>query len=97
MQHALHMRSIVICGLFGCTLFFHIISLTARFFLGVEKVLIVKRVVWFSLQLLSKTFLICEELSLVSSKVYIGLLVKYLYSIQRLVKLEFSGQSFEKY
>ena len=30
-NHAMSMRPIVICGLHGCTIFFHIISLMAKF------------------------------------------------------------------
>ena len=46
----------VICGLSGCTIFIDIITYTVRFS---EKMLLnIKYVLWFSLQLLSETFLI---------------------------------------
>ena len=47
-QHAMHMHHIVMCGLPGSKIFFHIISQTAWFL----------KIFWFSLQLLSETFLI---------------------------------------
>jgi hypothetical protein len=50
---------IVICDLSGCTIFFHITSQTARFF--EKKLLNTKCVFWFSLQLLSETFLISRR------------------------------------
>jgi hypothetical protein len=55
-QHAKRMRRIVICGVSGSNIRFHIISLTARF--SGKNLLCTKCVFWFSLQLLSDTFLI---------------------------------------
>jgi hypothetical protein len=62
-QHAIRMRHIVICGVSGPTLFFHIISQKARFFFK-KKCIIINIKGWASwpvpspqLQLLSPTFL----------------------------------------
>jgi hypothetical protein len=46
--HAMRVRHIVICSLSGCTMYFHIISQTARF--SEEKLRNVRRVFRFSLQ-----------------------------------------------
>jgi len=49
------------CGLCGCTMFFHISSQTSRFS-GKKKLLNIKCVSWFSLQLLPGTFLILRRI-----------------------------------
>ena len=54
-QHAMRMRRIVVCGLSGSTVFFHIIPQTA-WFSKKKKLLNTKRVFWFSLRVLSETF-----------------------------------------
>ena len=59
-QHAMRMRHIVICGLSGCAIFFHIISQTVWFY--TKKLLYVKCAFWFSLQLLSEIFLIRRKI-----------------------------------
>jgi len=54
-QHAMRMRHIVIRGLPGCTVFFYIISLTARI-LEKNKLLYVECLFRFSLQIFPKYF-----------------------------------------
>ena len=54
-QNAMRIRYIVICGLPRSTIFFHIISLTARF--SKKKSDNIKYVFWFSVQQLSEKFL----------------------------------------
>ena len=79
-QHALHMRYIVIYDLPGYTVFLHIVSQTARIF--EKKLSDIKCVFWFSLQSLSETFLILRRIERdVNKSVYIGLHVKYLLSL----------------
>ena len=56
----MRMRHVFISGLAGSTIFFHIISLKARF-PGKKKLLNTKCTFWFSLQLLSETFLIIRR------------------------------------
>ena len=57
-QHAIGIRYFVLCDLPDFTIFFHIFSQTARFSRGEKKKKNMKRVFWFSLQILSETFLI---------------------------------------
>jgi len=69
-QQAKCMRHIVICGPSGSTLFFHIISLTTQFFKN-KNLLDIKCMFWFSLQLLSETFLIIRRTERdINTKVY---------------------------
>ena len=56
----MRMRRIAICGLSGSTIFFHIISWTARF--SKKKFIEHKCVFWFSLQLEYDTFLILTRI-----------------------------------
>jgi len=78
-QHEMHMCHIVICGLYGSTIFFHIISQTAQFKKKITKhktcVLIFSRV-------LSKTFLILVTNEPDMIKMYTGLHVKYLFLVR---------------
>ena len=58
-QHEICMHHIVTCGLSGSTIFFHIISQTVLF--SKKKLLNVKCVFRFSLQMLSETLLILRR------------------------------------
>ena len=58
-QHAMRMRRIVVCGLSGCTIFFPHYLINSMIF-G-KKLLNIKFVFRFSLQLLSETFLILRR------------------------------------
>jgi hypothetical protein len=87
-------QCIVMCGLPGSTIFLNIISQMARF---LEKSLLqIKCVFLFCLQICLKHFSLWEEFSEVLSSMYIGVRVKYRYSCQVVVKLEFSRQIFER-
>ena len=93
----MRMRPIVICYLPGYTIFFHIVSQPARFFGGEKKLSNIKFVFWFSLQLLSETFVILRRTERDIIKMYTGVRVKYRYSCPILMKHEYSRQIFEKY
>ena len=60
-QHAMRTRHVFICGLRGSTIFFQIISQTARF--SKKMLPDIKCVFWFSLQNLSEKFLILKEIN----------------------------------
>ena len=63
-QHAMRMRYVVVCGLFGSTMFSHIKSRTARFSggRGGGNATEFKMCVLFTLQRLSETFLIIRRI-----------------------------------
>jgi hypothetical protein len=86
---------ILICGLSCCNIFFHITSWKEGF-LG-NKLVNLKCVVWFSLHLLSETFLSLRRTERDMIKQFICLQVQYRYYCQISIKLEFYRLVFEKY
>jgi len=70
-QHGIRMRRIVFCGLYGSTIF-STLSLKRHDFRK-KMLLNTKCVFWFSLQLLSETFLILRRYEGDIIKMYIGL------------------------
>jgi len=74
-QHALHMRHIVIYGLSGSTIFFHIISQMAQI---LKTVIEHKTCFDFIYNFCLEHFSFYKEIGEISSKMYIGLQVKYL-------------------
>jgi hypothetical protein len=95
-ERVMRIRRIVICGHSGWTIFFSTLPHKRHDFRG-EKILNTKFLFWFSLQLLSKIFLILRK---IRRDVIINL---YRFSrnvpiilVRFLVTLEFSRQIFEK-
>ena len=80
---------IVTCGLSGSTIFFSTLSHKGHDFRG-KKLLNIKRVFWFTLQLLLETFPILRWIRWDIKKKCTGLHVQYRYSCQILIKREFS-------
>jgi len=94
MQHAMRMRHIVICGLTRSTIF-SILSHKRHDFRK-KKLLNTKCVFWFSLQLLSESFLILRKIEWDMIKNVYGSSCKVPFYCPILMKLEFSRQIFEK-
>jgi len=96
-QHAMHMGHIVICGLSGSTILFPHYFIKGKIF-G-KTLLKIKCVFSFSLQLLSEIFLIPKrtEQNMIKNVYWFSCKVQYRYSCPFLMKLEVSGQIFEKY
>ena len=95
-QHAMRVRYIVICSLSGSTIFFSTL-LNQRQNFRKKKLLDIKYVFWFSLQLFAETLLIIKRNERDIIKKYISVHIKYHFSCQILMKPEFSRQILEKY
>jgi len=97
-QHAMHIRHIAICCL-PIMQYFSTLSHKWHDFRKKKVLLDIKSVFWFSLQLLSETFLILrrnERDAFINVHISVAMLSSC-YSCQVLIKLEFSRQIFEKY
>jgi hypothetical protein len=95
-QHAMRVRYIVVCGLSGCTVFFpHYLIIDTIF--EEKNLLDTKCVFWFSLQLLSETFL---SLRSIKRDMIKKCLLVFLWTIRHfnaiLVKPEFLFDRFPK-
>jgi len=94
-QHAMRMRHIVICGLSGSTIFFAHYLVNDQI-LEKKKLLNTKCVFWFSLQLLSETFLILRRNGRDMIKIYISLHVKYPLFLSDLIEILIFSSEFRK-
>ena len=83
-QDAFRVRYILICGLPGSALVFHIISLTAWFL--EKKLLNIKCVFWVYLQRLSERFVILRRIVREMIKNVYSLHVKYLLSFRKILQ-----------
>jgi hypothetical protein len=93
-QHATRMRHIVVCGLSDSTILFHIL---------INGMILEKKSRWTQNVYCDILYTFCprhlscqEEMREMQSKMYIGFHVKCLLSCSILMRLEFSGQIFEK-
>ena len=95
-QYATRMRHVVICGQSACTQYFYTLSHKQNDF-GEGKLLNTKFVLWFSLQLLSETFLILRRTERdIIKNIYRSVCKSTGYCCQTLMKLGFSRQILEK-
>jgi hypothetical protein len=95
-QHEICMHSVVACGLSGPIIFLGIFSQTVRFFFS-KTLLNIKCVFWFSLHVLTETFLIFR---ITEQDIIINIHPVFMYSTRYsfgiLTSLAYSQQIFEK-